>query len=171
MDKLVWAASASNGTLSSQPYRFDIDGLRAVAVSAVIAYHFWDDLLPGGFLGVDMFFVISGHVITAPLSKHAGSFHELFLDFYCRRIKRLLPALLVCVTVTSLIGSLFIHPQSKEYSDSMRAGLFAVLGLSNIHFFRETSDYFGNLASLNLFTHTWSLGVEDNSTLYSRSCS
>jgi peptidoglycan/LPS O-acetylase OafA/YrhL len=160
MDKSAWAESA-NGTLSAQPYRSDIDGLRAVAVSAVIAYHFWNDLLPGGFLGVDMFFVISGHVITTSLSRHAGSIHELFLDFYCRRIKRLLPALLACVTVTSLIGSLFIHPQSAEYSDSMKAGLFAVLGLSNIYFFRESSDYFGNLASLNLFTHTWSLGVEE----------
>src|SRR5215470_5763750 len=104
MDKFARSDSISNGTLSSQAYRSDIDGLRAVAVSAVIAYHFWNDLLPGGFLGVDMFFVISGHVITASLSKHAGSVRELFVDFYCRRIKRLLPALLTCVIVTSLTG-------------------------------------------------------------------
>src|SRR5262249_5677436 len=129
MDKPAWADSVSDGILSAPQYRSDIDGLRAIAVSAVIAYHFWNDLLPGGFLGVDMFFVISGHVITASLSKHAGSVQELFVDFYCRRIKRLLPALLACVTVTSLAGSLFIHPQSAEYSDSMKAGLFAVLGL------------------------------------------
>jgi hypothetical protein len=91
MDKPAWADSVSDGILSAPQFRSDIDGLRAIAVSAVIAYHFWNDLLPGGFLGVDMFFVISGHVITASLSKHAGSVQELFVDFYCRRIKRLLP--------------------------------------------------------------------------------
>jgi peptidoglycan/LPS O-acetylase OafA/YrhL len=142
-------------------HRSDIDGLRAVAVSAVIAYHFSHDLLPGGFLGVDMFFVISGHVITASLSKHTHSVSDLFLEFYCRRIKRLLPALLTCLTVTGLLGAVFIHPRSPQYSDSMKAGLFAIFGLSNIYFFKESSDYFGHPASLNLFTHTWSLGVEE----------
>ncbi len=161
MDKAAWSNAAADATLSSQSYRSDIDGLRAVAVCAVIAYHFRNELLPGGFLGVDMFFVISGHVITASLSKHSHSIGDLFLGFYCRRIKRLLPALLTCLIVTSLVGAVFIHPRLAEYKDSMKAGIYAIFGLSNIYFFKESSDYFANSAELNLFTHTWSLGVEE----------
>jgi len=143
-------------------YRPEVDGLRAIAVSAVIAHHFYNDLLPGGFLGVDMFFVISGYVITASLSKQPdNSIRALFLGFYSRRIKRLLPALVACVVVTCLLGALFIDPQVSEYSGSMKAGFFSLFGLSNIYFFREATNYFGSSAQLNLFTHTWSLGVEE----------
>jgi peptidoglycan/LPS O-acetylase OafA/YrhL len=161
MDKSAQTDSVSNADLSPQFYRADIDGLRAVAVCAIIAFHTWNDLLPGGFLGVDIFFVISGHVITASLSKRSHSIRDLFFGFYCRRIKRLLPALLVCLATTGLIGALFIPPQSPAYSGSMTAGLLATFGLSNIYFFQESSSYFGIPSSLNLFTHTWSLGVEE----------
>lgn len=141
-------------------YRPDIDGLRAIAIAAVIAYHLRNNLLPGGLLGVDMFFVISGYVITVSLISQAhNSFGELFLGFYSRRIKRLLPALVLCVVVTCLIGALFITPQ--EFDHSMKAGLFALFGLSNIYLLREATDYFGASAQLNLFTQTWSLGVEE----------
>jgi peptidoglycan/LPS O-acetylase OafA/YrhL len=143
-------------------YRPEVDGLRAIAVSAVIIYHFWNDLLPGGFLGVDMFFVISGYVITTSLARHPhDSIQDLFLGFYSRRIKRLLPALIVCVLSTCLLGALFIDPRTSEYSHAMIAGLLSLIGLSNIYFSWQVTDYFGVPALLNLFTHTWSLGVEE----------
>jgi peptidoglycan/LPS O-acetylase OafA/YrhL len=143
-------------------YRPDVDGLRAIAVSAVIAHHFFNDLLPGGFLGVDMFFVISGYVITASLAKQPhDSIRALFLGFYSRRIKRLLPALIVCVVATCLVGAMFINPGASEYSGSMEAGFYSLFGLSNIYLFKEATDYFGSSGQLNLFTHTWSLGVEE----------
>jgi peptidoglycan/LPS O-acetylase OafA/YrhL len=149
-------------TSFAHEYRPDVDGLRAIAVSAVIVHHFYNDLLPGGFLGVDMFFVISGYVITASLAKQPDdSIRALSLGFYSRRIKRLLPALVVCVMATCLLGALFINPQMSEYSDSIKAGFFSLFGLSNIFFFREAADYFGTSTQLNLFTHTWSLGVEE----------
>lgn len=143
-------------------YRPDIDGMRAVAVLAVIVNHFGADFLPGGFLGVDMFFVISGFVITTSLlDRDHDKFPVLLVDFYSRRIKRLLPALMLCVLVTGLLGAIFINPDSAGFSHSMRAGFFSLLGVSNIYFFTEAIDYFGLSAKLNLFTHTWSLGVEE----------
>lgn len=143
-------------------YRPEVDGLRAVAVLAVIANHFSASVLPGGFLGVDVFFVISGYVITASLTKHpAGSAQEFFLGFYARRMKRIVPALIVCVIVTALFGSLFIESGMPEYASSMKTGLFALFGFSNFFLYLEAIDYFGSSAHLNLFTHTWSLGVEE----------
>ena len=143
-------------------YRPEIDGLRAVAVSAVIANHFDSRLLPGGYLGVDMFFVISGYVITASLmADKSGSFREFLLNFYARRIKRLLPALVTCIAFTAFIGTIFINSHTVAFKSSMRAGLYALVGLSNMDFFSHATDYFASSAGLNLFTHTWSLGVEE----------
>ena len=143
-------------------YRPDVDGLRTVAVFAVIANHFSQDLLPSGFLGVDMFFVISGYVITASLAKQTNnSIQDFFLSFYVRRIKRLVPALLICILVTCFLGSLFINPEISDYQSSLKAGFFSLFGLSNIYFYRQATDYFASSTHLNLFTHTWSLGVEE----------
>jgi peptidoglycan/LPS O-acetylase OafA/YrhL len=143
-------------------YRPEVDGLRAVAVLAVIANHVWSDLLPGGFLGVDMFFVISGFVITSSMSSHAHrTFQEVFLDFYARRVKRLIPALVVCVLVTSLLGLLFIPHDNPELRFSLNAGAASLFGMSNLYFYSQARDYFGGSTELNLFTHTWSLGVEE----------
>ncbi len=139
----------------SYDYRPDVDGLRAVAVCAVIANHFSNDLLPSGFLGVDMFFVISGYVITASLTKHPyNSIRDLFLGFYARRIKRLLPALVICVLVTCFLGSLFINSQISDYSRSIKTGFFALFGLSNIYLYKEATDYFGLSAPLKS-VHTY----------------
>src|ERR1700724_1274851 len=115
-------------TSSPHGYRPDVDGLRAIAVSAVIASHFYNDLLPGGFLGVDMFFVISGFVITASLAKQPDDdIRAFFLGFYSRRIKRLLPALVVCVVAACLVGALFIEPEAQW--PLMKGGIFALLGI------------------------------------------
>lgn len=152
----------ARGLHTAIKYRPEIDGLRAVAVTAVIANHFNSSLLPGGFLGVDIFFVISGYVITASLMMDKSErFKEFLLRFYARRIKRLLPALIVCIVVTALVGAIFINSHTAAFKSSMRAGLYALVGLSNMDFFSHAADYFASSTGLNLFTHTWSLGVEE----------
>lgn len=141
-------------------YRPEIDGLRAIAVIAVLINHFNADLLPGGFLGVDIFFVISGFVVTSSLTgKPDQSWSEYLLNFYSRRVKRLIPALVFCVVLTSLLGCLFIDAELTQ--SSLRTGLFSLFGGSNLYILRQKTDYFGQSAELNLFTQTWSLGVEE----------
>ena len=139
-------------------YRPEIDGLRAIAVIAVIGNHFFENIFPNGDLGVDLFFAISGFVIagtlTARLDHPADDF---FFHFYSRRIKRLLPALGTMIVVTSVIIS-FLDPFPDQ---SLNTGLAALFGFSNIYLYFVEMDYFGMLADLNPFTHTWSLGVEE----------
>ena len=145
-----------------QRYRPEIDGLRAVAVLAVIAEHFSSALLPGGFLGVDVFFVISGFVISLSLAGQAhASPSEFLIGFYVRRIKRLLPALVLCVLVTAVVASMFIDGGTLEYKTIIMSGAWALFGASNIYFFAKATDYFATSSELNPFTHTWSLGVEE----------
>ncbi len=159
------AASAvlkrTEAQLSSQPirigYRPEIDGLRALAVLAVIVNHVNHAWLPSGYLGVDIFFVISGYVITASLlSRRHESAADFLLGFYSRRVKRILPALVVFVLVAG--GAIaFFSPGGP----SLRTGLAALFGLSNIYLFQESTNYFAQATDLNMFTHTWSLGVEE----------
>ena len=117
--------AVSGGTaesLSKSPYRPEIDGLRAFAVVAVIINHFNKDLLPSGYLGVDIFFVISGYVITSSLANHRSeTFGDFFLGFYARRVKRLVPALVVFVVGTFIVASLFIPKEPVfEYNLYLR---------------------------------------------------
>src|ERR1700733_8706782 len=139
-------------------YRPEIDGVRALAVISVIINHFNKKLLPSGFLGVDIFFVISGYVISSSLyNSSAKNFADFILGFYSRRVKRLIPALILCVLLTSVLICLFDpNPQA-----SLRTGAAALFGLSNIYLLKQATDYFGPSAQLNAFTHTWSLGVEE----------
>lgn len=139
-------------------YRPEIDGLRAIAVLGVILNHFSERLLPGGYLGVDVFFVISGFVITASLAQRpAEGLGDLMLGFYSRRIRRLLPALLLCVVVTALLLCLV----SYEPGQMLGVGWRSLFGFSNITLYRLAVDYFRPAAALNPFAHTWSLGVEE----------
>jgi peptidoglycan/LPS O-acetylase OafA/YrhL len=139
-------------------YRPEIDGLRAIAVLAVLAYHCSPDHFPNGYLGVDIFFVISGYVITASLvrRKHAD-LRGFLLDFYARRVRRLMPPLIVCVLVSAILISLF-NPQPGQM---LGLGWRALLGVSNLQLYREATDYFSPATDLNIYTHTWSLGVEE----------
>jgi len=140
------------------PYRIEIDGLRALPVIAVIIGHFSKDLLPSGYLGVDIFFVISGYVITSSLAGRCySSFAELLLDFYTRRIKRLVPALVFFTLITSFFICVFV----SDNAISLRTGISSLFGLSNLYLLKQASDYFGASSELNVFTHTWSLGVEE----------
>jgi peptidoglycan/LPS O-acetylase OafA/YrhL len=139
-------------------YRPEIDGLRAVAVLAVIVNHISARLLPGGYLGVDVFFVISGFVITASLAhRPASSLADLMLGFYSRRIRRLLPALLLCVVITA-VALCLVNPEPGQM---LGVGWRSLFGFSNLILHRLAVDYFRPAAELNPFTHTWTLGVEE----------
>ena len=139
-------------------YRPEIDGLRAFAVVAVIINHFNKDLLPGGYLGVDIFFVISGYVITSSLfERPSRNFKDFISGFYERRIKRLVPALSVFVLITSIVICLF-NPDPQL---SIKTGFTSLWGLSNLYLLKQSTDYFSQSSELNVFTHTWSLGVEE----------
>tara|TARA_B100000242_G_C43041606_1_gene485979 strand:+ start:214 stop:2277 length:2064 start_codon:yes stop_codon:yes gene_type:complete len=145
--------------ISKKPkYRTELDGLRAFAVLMVIINHFNKDILPSGYLGVDIFFVISGYVITSSLSKRQShNFSNFILSFYERRIKRLLPALVFFVLIFSILICFFnIAPTL-----SLRTGITSLFGFSNLYLLKQSTDYFGQSTQLNVFTHTWSLGVEE----------
>ena len=147
-----------NKLSTKSPYRPEIDGLRAFAVVAVIINHINKDILPGGYLGVDIFFVISGFLITSSFyQRPIENFRDFISGFYERRIKRLVPALSVFVLITS-ISICFFNP---EPSLSLRTGLTSLFGLSNIYLLKQSTDYFAQSTELNVFTHTWSLGVEE----------
>jgi len=151
---LVLSRRPGRGSL----YRPEIDGLRAVAVLAVILHHFSERLLPGGYLGVDVFFVISGYVITASLAhRPAGSLADLMLGFYGRRIRRLLPALLLCVLITGLLLSLV----APDPGQMLGVGWRSLFGFANITLYHLAVEYFRPAIALEPFAHTWSLGVEE----------
>ena len=145
-------------TTPSSKYRPEIDGLRAFAVVAVIINHFNKDLLPSGYLGVDIFFVISGYVITSSLAgRESKNFLDFLTGFYERRIKRLVPALVMFVLITSLLICLF----NPNPGTSLKTAISSLFGFSNLFLFTERTDYFAQSTELNPFTHTWSLGVEE----------
>ena len=146
----------------SPAYLPAIDGLRAIAVIAVILFHAdFLNVLPGGFTGVDLFFVISGYVISQSLCDrgHSG-FVDYLKAFYRRRLLRILPALLVVLVVTFLVSALFV-PQSWLSEQNSRTGLAAFFGVSNVVLAWNPDTYFSPGAELNPFLHTWSLGVEE----------
>ncbi len=143
-----------------------IDGLRAVAVASVILFHLWPGALPGGFTGVDIFFVISGFVVTGSLlGREFASLKALAAYFYARRLLRIMPALVAMLLVTLLAAQLFI-PDAWLSHSLPQTGRFAFLGLSNVVLATDTDSYFGPQAAYNPFTHTWSLGVEEQFYLF-----
>jgi peptidoglycan/LPS O-acetylase OafA/YrhL len=148
-------------TKSDSTYFPGIDGLRAVAVLAVIAFHLSASYLPGGFTGVDVFFVISGYVVTASLSKDQHeNFRQFALRFYARRIVRIYPALIACIVIVELLQTLFI-PNSWLSSTSIKTALMSFFGMGNIALILFNDGYFSPRVDYNVFTHMWSLGVEE----------
>jgi len=151
----------TNAEDAGAPYFRFIDGLRAIAVLAVVAYHLHPTWLPGGFTGVDVFFVISGFVVSASVAgKGTRGIGEFAATFYARRMRRIVPALLVCLMVTGLASALFIPPAWLS-ENNYRTGLMAFLGLSNVVLASSSNDYFAPRTEFNPYTHTWSLGVEE----------
>lgn len=144
-------------------YFREIDSLRAIAVIAVIINHIDKSWLTGGFLGVDIFFVISGFVVTASLQgKKKQSFSKFIKMFYRKRLKRLYPGLIGCIFLTSLFVFIFL-PTNNFY---IKTGFNALFGLSNLFLARSSFDYFSVSSEANPFTHTWSLGVEEQFYLF-----
>ena len=143
---------------SGSIYIPEIDGLRAVAVGGVILFHFDVGPFPGGFVGVDIFFVISGFLITGIIDREIRANTFTLRDFWLRRARRILPAALVMTLVTIVAFALIFPPAFfRDLADSLRAqAVFA----SNIHFWREDG-YFADSAHLKPLLHTWSLSLEE----------
>ena len=144
-------------------YRPEIDGLRALAVIGVILYH--SELLAGGFLGVDIFFVISGYLITLIIYKEYVTKKTFsFSNFYQKRIRRLVPALLVVILFSTIIAYNFLLPYAfKEYVYSVISSIFFS---SNIFFHYAGQAYGANILSIKPFLHTWSLAIEEQFYLF-----
>lgn len=146
-------------------FRSDIQGLRAVAVLSVFFAHANWSLLSGGFVGVDIFFVISGYVITQLLLKeYIGNQRIVLHAFYARRLQRLLPALVFMLIVTIIAALFLLTPfeQSSQYSGAYSA----LMWVSNLFFLWFGVDYFGPAANQNLYLHTWSLSIEEQFYLF-----
>jgi peptidoglycan/LPS O-acetylase OafA/YrhL len=141
-------------------FRPDIEGLRALAVLGVVAFHFGMTSLPGGFAGVDIFFVISGYLITQLLSQEIARHGTVNLwGFYARRARRLLPASILVILATLAVGYFILAPSEQQlYS---KGALFASTYVINLWLIRWSLDYFAQDASNNPFIHFWSLSVEE----------
>jgi peptidoglycan/LPS O-acetylase OafA/YrhL len=155
--------TVSAHTASETRYRPDVDGLRAVAVLPVLAYHYSGSFpewlrLSGGFIGVDVFFVISGLLITSKLADDIKAGDFSILGFYDRRIRRILPALLVMLAVTLWAGKFLLIP--GDYTALADSTAAAAFGVSNFFFLAHTG-YFDQSADLLPQLHTWSLAVEE----------
>lgn len=142
-------------------HRREIQGLRALAVLAVITNHLFADILPGGFLGVDIFFVLSGYLITGQLLEFSAVGHlgRNLLNFYARRIRRILPSALLVIWVS--IGLAFKYLGPVIGNETLRDGRWSTLFIANSHFNSLKVDYFGQGSSSPLLQHYWSLAVEE----------
>jgi len=139
-------------------YRRDIDGLRAIAVLSVVAFHAFPGLMPGGFIGVDVFFVISGFLISTIIFENLDRGTFSFRDFYARRIKRIFPALLLVLLTGLVLGWVLLLPyQFKALGKHIVAGAGFV---SNFVLWSEAG-YFDNSAETKPLLHLWSLGIEE----------
>lgn len=149
------------GPAERRAYFPHIDGLRALAVLSVVIYHLDARWLPGGFSGVDVFFVISGFIVSASVGSRAGENLPAFASFFlARRIRRIAPALLACLLLTSLFTALLV-PSAWLSEANQKTGHYAFFGLSNVILARTSNDYFSPIADFNPYMHTWSLGVEE----------
>ncbi len=145
--------------MNNQDYRPDIDGLRVFAVLAVVLYHLEFNVFSGGFVGVDVFFVICGFLITRIIKTEVIANNSFsFSNFYLRHARRILPALFFTLILSFILGYVYFAPQHFE-----RLGgslLHAVLSFSNFYFWGE-SDYFDTASEFKPLLHTWSLGIEE----------
>jgi peptidoglycan/LPS O-acetylase OafA/YrhL len=141
----------------SPNYQPGIDGLRAVAVLLVLIFHVGFDFLPGGFVGVDVFFVISGYLITGIIYDQMNNDRFNYIQFILARISRLYPALLFTL-VFVFIGCFLLY-SPNDFIDVSRSAIYALFSASNM-FFANSAGYFDTSSEINPLLHTWSLGVE-----------
>lgn len=139
-------------------YRPDIDGLRAFAVLSVVLYHAFPNVISGGFVGVDVFFVISGYLISSILFSEFNEHRFSFREFYGRRVRRIFPALAVCLTATLAYG--FVSLMPVELANLGKHVFSGASFLSNIALWRE-SGYFDSAVTQKPLLHLWSLGIEE----------
>ncbi|KAF0708340.1 hypothetical protein As57867_006364, partial [Aphanomyces stellatus] len=146
-------------THHSITYRPDIDGLRALAVIPVVIFHAYPELLPGGFIGVDIFFVISGFLISSILYKEHAKGKFTYADFYARRIRRIFPALILVLGFTLVLGCLWLlaKPLKTMAATLVAGGLFS----ANLQLLSYEEGYFDASIKENPLLHLWSLGVEE----------
>ncbi len=145
--------------MGSLRYRPEIDGLRAVAIIPVILSHVGFQWIAGGFIGVDVFFVISGYLITSIILREHDKGMFRFSNFWLRRIRRIFPALVVMLIVTSIVGYFMLF--SAEVNDLGEHGISAILSFANITMWQLGGGYWGVNAHHSLLLHTWSLSVEE----------
>ena len=142
----------------STQYRPDIDGLRAIAVMLVLNYHAFPHALPGGFVGVDVFFVISGFLITDIIARELGEKRFSLPGFYARRIRRIFPALIVVLAALLVLGWLWMLPAAYA---QLGSDVFASAAFSaNIALLLQ-SGYFDLESARKPLLHLWSLGIEE----------
>jgi peptidoglycan/LPS O-acetylase OafA/YrhL len=139
-------------------YRPDIDGLRAIAVLSVVLFHAFPEMLPGGFTGVDIFFVISGFLISTILYSNLATGHFSMLDFYGRRIRRIFPALILVMASCYALGWFVLLPD--EYAQLGKHIAGGAGFVQNFVLWNE-SGYFDNAADTKPLLHLWSLGIEE----------
>lgn len=144
--------------LKHRNYIQEIDNLRGVAVLAVVLNHISSSYLKFGFLGVDVFFIISGFVVTMSLlGRDKVEFQPL--EFYSKRIRRLMPASIFCILICFILSLFLLDKTFSKVSNEN--GAFSLIALSNFYLIKSSQNYFAQPTSLNLFTHTWSLSVEE----------
>lgn len=149
----------SNRTEAAQSsYRPDIDGLRAIAILAVLGYHAFPNWIRGGFVGVDVFFVISGYLISSIIFSGLASGNFSFGNFYARRIRRIFPALILVLVTSYFFGAVALF--SHEYSQLAKHIAAGSGFVSNLVFWSEAG-YFDISGEKKVLLHLWSLGVEE----------
>lgn len=144
--------------MSSLPYRRDIDGLRALAILSVVFYHLGLGGFTGGYVGVDVFLVISGYLITSIIRRDRQAGRFSFVDFWARRARRILPALFVMMAVSLAAGWFLMEP--RDYEQLGRAVRYQTMFASNILFWKQDG-YFDAASEFKPLLHTWSLSVEE----------
>lgn len=149
--------------MSSSPYRTEIDGLRAVSVLVILLFHLQVPLVGGGFVGVDVFFVISGYLITNILLRELDTGTFSFRQFYLRRFARIVPALVATIGLSLAAATVLFTPRLLEHA--LQQGLAALFSVSNLFFWAD-ADYWSTDAKGYLLLHTWSLGVEEQFYLF-----
>jgi peptidoglycan/LPS O-acetylase OafA/YrhL len=145
-------------------FRAEIAGLRALAVIAVILFHLKIDGFQGGFVGVDIFFVISGYLITRNILRDLQTGRFSFGQFYIRRARRILPALIFTVVATYLLGALWCSPEM--FLDLAKECTHALLSISNVQYWRESHRYFAPNSDELALLHCWSLSLEEQFYLF-----
>jgi peptidoglycan/LPS O-acetylase OafA/YrhL len=148
----------------SNAFRSEIAGLRAIAVAGVVLFHLKVTGVQGGFVGVDVFFVISGYLITRNLLGDIEAGRFSLSEFYVRRTRRIYPALIFTVLATYLAGALWCSPQM--FLDLAKESTHAILSIANIQYWREANQYFAPLSEHLALLHCWSLSLEEQFYLF-----